>query len=80
MNKQQLNSNIKADIPICILRNGGSYNTRDLIGYLAIKHSTTKQRISGNISFLVTQLHQHSIKTVISKKESYILNSSKKLH
>jgi hypothetical protein len=71
MNKQQLNSYIKTDISLYV-QLYGSYNTRDLISALATKYNTPKQRISGNISFVVTKLHQHHITTIIPKKESYI--------
>lgn len=72
MNKQQLNSNIRADISLYIQHNNRSYNTRDLISILATKYKTTKQRVSGNISFIVTKLQQHCITTIIPKRESYI--------
>ena len=72
MNKQQLNKNIRTDISFYVQQNKGIYNTRDLISVLATKHQTTKQRVSGNISFVVTKLQQHHITTITPKKESYI--------
>ena len=72
MNKQQLNKNIREDITLYVRQNNGIYNTRDLISVLAMKHQTTKQRVSGNISFVVTKLQRHHITTLIPKKESYI--------
>jgi len=71
MNKH-LNNNIRTDISLYIQSNNGSYNTRALIAALAAKYNTPKQRISGNISFVVKKLHQHYITTIIPKKESYI--------
>ena len=71
MNKKQINSRIRADIVAFVLANGNT-DTRVLIKILAQRFNTTKQRISGNISFIVAKQGLLSITTIAPNKESYI--------
>ena len=52
MNRKLLNQNIRTDISNCISLHGNT-NTRFLIATLSQKYSTTKQRVSGNLSAMV---------------------------
>lgn len=71
MNREVLNKKIRSDITQYVTLHG-KFDTRQLIKSLALKYSTTRQRISGNLSFVVTRLKIHQITTIIPSKQSYI--------
>ncbi len=65
--KINMNYNIRRTIEDYLKLNG-SQNTRIVIGIFAQKFNTTKQRISGNISYM--KCHEHSIYILSNKPNS----------
>lgn len=66
-----MNVNIRTDI-FNMLKANGKMKTRSVITILAKKYSTPKQRISGNISYMVSKLGNIEVERKYQNSEIFI--------